>query len=334
MKVLVTGGTGFIGSHTAVVLLQAGYEVTIVDNLQNSSRNVLPAIEALGGKAVDFHKADVRDLFSLNQLFDQQSIDAVIHFAGLKAVGESTTAPIRYYDNNVSGTLSLCRAMTHSGIHTIIFSSSATVYDLSQEMPLREDSALGPANPYGWSKLMVERILIDQKQADPAWRIALLRYFNPVGAHPSGTLGEMPQGIPNNLMPYLCQVAAGIRPHLTIHGGDYPTPDGTGIRDYLHVMDLAEGHLAALRYLEDSSDPMVLNLGTGKGTSVLEMVRTFSETIQRPIAIRMGPRRAGDAVACWADPGRARQLIRWQARQDLAMMCRDAWRWSSRQLGG
>ena len=276
-------------------------------------------------------EADIRDEPALDRLFSKRSIDSVIHFAGLKAVGDSTAEPIRYYDNNVSGTLALCRAMVRSDLKTIIFSSSATVYDLSQKMPLREDSVLGPSHPYGWSKLMVEQVLRDQQKADPAWRIALLRYFNPVGAHPSGRIGEKPQGIPNNLMPYLCQVALGLHSHLTIHGNDYPTADGTGMRDYLHVMDLAQGHLASLRYLESHTDPLILNLGTGKATSVLEMIHTFSEVTRQPISIRVGPRRTGDQAAYWADPGYAHELINWQAQYDLDAMCRDAWRWISSQ---
>ncbi|MHB1765911.1 MAG: UDP-glucose 4-epimerase GalE [Gammaproteobacteria bacterium] len=332
--VLLTGGAGYIGSHAAAALLQAGYSITILDNLHNSSRSVRPAIEALGGRPVDWIEADIRDESALDRLLAQTPVDAVIHFAGLKAVGESVAHPLRYYDNNVSGTLTLCQAMARAGIQTLIFSSSATVYDLGQKMPLREESALGPSHPYGWSKFMVEQILLDLYRSDPTWRIALLRYFNPVGAHPSGRIGERPNGIPNNLMPHICEVARGRLPYLTVHGNDYPTRDGTGIRDYLHVMDLVEGHLAALRYLTTSAAPLVLNLGTGQGTSVLEMVNVFSEVTNRSVPVRVGPRRPGDQAACWADPGRARTLINWQARYDTAAMCRDAWCWASREETG
>ena len=326
-RILVTGGTGYIGSHACVALLNQGFAVAVVDNLSNSHRDILPRIAALGGRAVTFYEADVRDRAALEAIFASAPIDAVIHFAGLKAVGESTEQPLRYYDNNVQGTLTLCQVMGAAGVKTLIFSSSATVYGEAKDLPLHEGSPISASNPYGWSKIMVERILTDLKAADPAWRIANLRYFNPVGAHESGQIGENPQGIPNNLMPYVCQVAIGQRPALTIHGNDYPTPDGTGVRDYIHVMDLVEGHIATLRCLEQHAELVTINLGTGRGTSVLDLVTAFGKACGRPVPYVMGPRRPGDIAACWADPSLAHTLLGWRARCDVEAMCRDAWRW-------
>ena len=333
-RILVTGGTGYIGSHTCVALLNQGFAVVVADNLSNSHRDILPRIEALGGGSVTFWEADVRDRAALQAIFAAAPIDAVIHFAGLKAVGESTEQPLRYYENNVQGTLTLCRAMSEAGVKTLIFSSSAAVYGEAKSLPLHEGSPIGARSPYGWSKIMVERILADLKAADPAWRIANLRYFNPVGAHESGRIGENPQGIPNNLMPYICQVAIGRRPALTIHGNDYPTPDGTGVRDYIHVMDLAEGHIAALRYLEQHAELVTVNLGTGLGTSVLELVTAFGDVCGRPVPYIMGPRRPGDVAALWADPGLAHTLLGWRARYNVEAMCRDAWRWMRAHASG
>lgn len=328
---MVTGGTGYIGSHTGVALLQAGFDVVVVDNLSNSHQSVVASMATLGGRPLRFVEADVRDIAALRAVFADAPIDAVIHFAGLKAVGESIAAPLRYYDNNVHGTLCLCQAMTEAGVRTLIFSSSATVYRSTETLPLREDCPLGASNPYGWSKIMVERILTDLHASDPTWRIGNLRYFNPVGAHESGLIGEDPQGRPNNLMPYICQVAAGRLPRLTIHGGDYPTADGTGVRDYIHVLDLVDGHIAALRYLLAHEGLITVNLGTGRGTSVLELVQAFVGASGRPVPYVIGPRRPGDIAACWADPTRASRLLNWRARFDVAAMCRDAWRWTEHQ---
>ncbi|MHB1566880.1 MAG: UDP-glucose 4-epimerase GalE [Acidiferrobacter sp.] len=333
-RILVTGGTGYIGSHACVALLRAGFEVVVVDNLSNSHRSVVAHIAALGARPLRFVDADVRDIAALRAVFADTPIDAVIHFAGLKAVGESTAAPLRYYDNNVQGTLCLCQAMAEANVRTLIFSSSATVYGRAETLPLHEGCALGASNPYGWSKIMVEQILTDLHAADPMWRIGNLRYFNPVGAHESGLIGEDPRGLPNNLMPYICQVAAGGLPRLTVFGDDYPTPDGTGVRDYIHVVDLVEGHIAALRYLFAHEGLMTVNLGTGRGTSVLELVHAFAAASGRPVPYVIGPRRPGDIAACWADVTRAQDLLQWRARFDITAMCRDAWRWTERHESG
>ena len=325
--ILVTGGTGYIGSHTCVALLQAGRDALLLDNLCNSQADVVDRLATLCGRRPEFVVADVRDAAALDEVFDRHTIRAVIHFAGLKAVGESVAQPIEYYDNNVHGTLQLIAAMRRASVKTLVFSSSATVYGNPATLPIREDFPRSATNPYGRSKLIVEDILADLSSAEPDWRIARLRYFNPVGAHSSGLIGEAPQGTPNNLMPYIAQVATGQRASLNIWGNDWPTPDGTGVRDYIHVVDLAAGHLAALDYLEKHAGLLTVNLGTGRGYSVLEMVRAFEQASGRPIPYNVAPRRQGDIAQCWADPTLARQLLGWQARRGVDEMCADAWRW-------
>lgn len=328
--ILVTGGTGFIGSHTTVALQQAGYHVHIVDNLCNSSDAVLKRIERITGVRPDFVKGDVRDAAFLSDVFKNRAIDGVMHFAGLKAVGESVEKPLAYYDNNVNGSVQLLRAMGAAKVKTFVFSSSATVYGDPQILPLTEDHPRSATNPYGHTKWIVEDILQDLHLAEPDWRIARLRYFNPVGAHPSGLIGEAPQGTPNNLMPYVAQVAAGKRTCLHVFGNDYNTPDGTGVRDYIHVMDLAAGHVAALRYCERTAGELLtVNLGTGKGYSVLDMVRAFEQASQRRIAYEIAPRRAGDIAACWADTELAYKKLGWRATKGIKEMCEDAWRWQT-----
>jgi UDP-glucose 4-epimerase len=330
MKVLVTGGAGYIGSHTCVDLMQAGHEAVIFDNLCNSHRAVLGRIARIVGRTPEFANADVRDPVAVREVFARHRFDAVIHFAGLKAVGESVEKPIEYYDNNVQGALTLCRAMAEAGVGMLVFSSSATVYGNASSVPIREDAPLGPVNPYGQSKWMVERILGDVAASDPSrWRIALLRYFNPVGAHPSGLIGEDPQGIPNNLMPNIAQVAAGVRDRLRVFGSDYPTRDGTGIRDFIHVVDLARGHIAALETLQREGRGFTVNLGTGRGISVLEAVRAFERASGRAIPIERVARRAGDVAESYADPSLAEKTLGWKAVHGLDDMCRDAWRWQS-----
>jgi UDP-glucose 4-epimerase len=324
---LVTGGTGYIGSHAVVELLAAGLEVVIVDNLCNSKASVLDRIERIAGRRPGFVQADIRDRAAMRELFNAHRFDAVIHFAGLKAVGEAQEQPLRYYDNNVVGSLVLFETMQEAEINTLVFSSSATVYGEPESNPMREDFPLSPANTYGRTKLMIEDILRDLRRSDPAWRIGLLRYFNPVGAHASGLIGEDPNGIPNNLMPYLAQVAAGRLPKLSVFGNDYPTPDGTGVRDYIHVVDLALGHLAALRYLADKPDLLTVNLGTGRGYSVLEMVRAFEEACGRQIPYQIVDRRAGDIAEYYADPSLAEKLLGWKAIRGIDEMCADTWRW-------
>ncbi|PWB39709.1 MAG: UDP-glucose 4-epimerase GalE [Rhodocyclales bacterium] len=333
-KILVTGGAGYIGSHACVELLQAGHEVVVVDNLCNSRREALGRIERIAGRAVAFHEGDVRDAATLRGLFREHAIDAVLHFAGLKAVEESIARPLDYYDNNVGGTLALCEAMAEAGVRRLVFSSSATVYGDPDAVPVGEDHPLRPANPYGRSKAMVESILQDLFRSDPAWKIALLRYFNPVGAHESGLIGEDPGGVPNNLMPFIAQVAVGRREALNVYGNDYPTPDGTGVRDYIHVVDLARGHLAALEKLEAASGVLTVNLGTGRGYSVLEVVEVFRQASGRDIPYRIVARRPGDVAACYADPGLAARLFGWRAERGLEEMCRDAWRWQSMNPDG
>jgi UDP-glucose 4-epimerase len=325
VRVLVTGGAGYIGSHTVVEMLAAGFDVTIFDNLCNSKASVLDRIEAVAGRRPDFVHADVRDRVAL--LGALAGCGAVIHFAGLKAVGESVAKPLEYYDNNVSGSITLFGAMAEAGVKTLVFSSSATVYGDPATVPIREDFPLSATNPYGRSKLMIEDVLRDLAQADAGWRIALLRYFNPVGAHVSGTLGEDPNGIPNNLMPFVAQVAVGKLPQLSVFGNDYPTPDGTGVRDYIHVVDLALGHLAALKALNRDTGVLTVNLGTGRGYSVLEMVRAFEQASGRPVPYRIAPRRPGDIAQCYADPGLAKQTLGWQAERGIEAMCVDTWRW-------
>ena len=325
--ILVTGGTGYIGSHTCVALVQAGHDLLILDNLCNSRADVVDRLETLCGKRPGFVEGDVRDAATLDKLFARHPIAAVVHFAGLKAVGESVEKPLEYYDNNVHGTLRLLAAMGRAKVRAFVFSSSATVYGDPASVPIGEDFPRSATNPYGRSKLIVEDILADLHRAEPDWRIARLRYFNPVGAHESGLIGEDPQGIPNNLMPFVAQVAAGRREFLNVWGNDYPTPDGTGVRDYIHVMDLAEGHAAALRYLNKKGGLLTVNLGTGRGYSVLDMVEAFEQASSRPIPYKIAPRRAGDIAQCWADPSLAQRLLGWKATRGLEQMCADGWRW-------
>jgi len=332
--ILVTGGAGYIGSHTVLVLLEAGYRAVVVDNLSNSSRESLRRVEALTGKPIIFYQADLLDRAALDAVFQQHPIAAVIHFAGLKAVGESVALPLKYYHNNITGTLILCETMCAHGVQKLVFSSSATVYGNAGQMPLREDFPLAAANPYGRTKLMIEEILRDMIVPDKRWQIALLRYFNPVGAHPSGQIGEDPNGIPNNLMPYITQVAVGKLPELAVFGADYPTPDGTGVRDYIHVMDLAAGHGRALQQLDSFSGARAYNLGTGRGYSVLEVVAAFERVSGKKIPYRIIGRRPGDVATSYADPTRARRELGWVARRTLDDMCRDAWRWQLQNPNG
>ncbi len=327
MKVLLTGGAGYIGSHAAVECLAAGHAVVVFDNLSNSSVKSLERVAQITGRVVDFVEGDIRDRAALRALFAAHAIDAVVHFAGLKAVGESVENPLLYYDNNIGGSIALFEEMTAAGVKSVVFSSSATVYGDPAMVPITEDFPLSATNPYGWSKLFIEQMLRDMARADAAWNIALLRYFNPVGAHESGLIGEDPRGIPNNLMPYVAQVAVGRRPHLNVFGGDYPTPDGTGVRDYIHVVDLARGHVAALNKLHGMDGVQTWNLGTGRGVSVLDMVRAFEAASGRPVPYRIVARRAGDVAQCWADPARAARDLGWRAMHDLERMCADAWRW-------
>ncbi len=335
MTVLVTGGAGYIGSHTCVELLEQGMDVVVVDNLCNAKTEALKRVEAITGKAVTFYELDVRDEKGLNAVFEQHPIDCVIHFAGLKAVGESVEKPMLYYDNNLNSTITLCRVMANYGCKKIIFSSSATVYSSDNEMPLTEDSRTGGCtNPYGWTKYMGEQILRGIAHADPQWSVVLLRYFNPVGAHISGTIGEDPKGIPNNLMPYISQVAVGRRDHLSVFGNDYPTPDGTGVRDYIHVVDLARGHVAAIDYLMNSSGTEVFNLGTGIGYSVLDMVHAFENATGAKIPYEITPRRAGDVPTCYSDPAKSSNVLHWAAQHTLEDMCRDSFRWQSQNPQG
>ncbi|AEG93930.1 UDP-glucose 4-epimerase GalE [Ramlibacter tataouinensis] len=333
-RVLVTGGAGYIGSHTAVVLMQAGLDVVILDNLCNSSALVLDRLERVCSRRPEFVQADARDAAALDGVFARHRIDGVIHFAGLKAVGESVAQPLRYFDNNLGSTVTLLQAMERAGVRRLVFSSSATVYGDASASPIPETAPLAVTNPYGRSKLMCEDMLRDLAQADPRWHIAILRYFNPVGAHPSGLIGESPRGTPANLMPYLVQVAGGQRESLQIFGSDYPTPDGTGVRDFIHVMDLAEGHLAALRYLERKGTGITVNLGTGRGVSVRQMLDTFQRVTGRAVAHRYADRRPGDVAVCYADAGRALQHLGWQARLGLERMCEDAWRWQAQNPAG
>ncbi|WP_293751617.1 UDP-glucose 4-epimerase GalE [Limnohabitans sp. Rim8] len=333
-NILVTGGAGYIGSHTVVELLNAGHQVAIVDNLCNSSAKVLDRIEALAGKNFSFMQADVRDGAALDRIFAEHRIDGVIHFAGLKAVGESVAQPLRYFDNNVGSTLALLQAMDRANLRRIVFSSSATVYGDPEQVPITEGSRLQVTNPYGRTKLICEDILRDLQQADPRWHVAILRYFNPVGAHISGTIGEHPHGIPNNLMPFITQVAVGQREFLSIFGQDYPTPDGTGVRDYIHVVDLAQGHLAALKYLHDRQASITVNLGTGRGVSVKELADTFARVTDVPVPYRFVERRPGDVAACFADTRLAQEALDWQAQLGVERMCQDAWRWQSNNPKG
>lgn len=329
MKILVTGGLGYIGSHTCVELLVAGHEVVAVDNLANSKLAVRERVAAIAGRPLAFAEVDVRDAAALAAVFRQHGFDAVIHFAGLKAVGESVAQPLRYYDNNVHGSQVLLQVMEQFDVRTLVFSSSATVYGDPHAVPIVEDFPLRATNPYGHSKLMVEQVLRDVAAADPRWHIALLRYFNPVGAHESGLIGEDPNGIPNNLLPYIAQVAAGRRAQLSVFGDDYPTADGTGIRDYIHVVDLAIGHVKTLDKLMRTPGVLTYNLGTGRGNSVLEMVRAFERASGRAIAYAVAPRRAGDIAQCYADASLAERELGWKAVRSTDQMCADAWRWQS-----
>lgn len=326
--ILVTGGAGYIGSHTCLELLQENYSVIVLDNFCNSKQASLRRVEKLAGREITVVRGDVRDRILLRKLFSEYEIDAVVHFAGLKAVGESVQQPLVYYDNNVVGSLALTDVMGEYGVKTLVFSSSATVYGDPASVPIREDFPVGPTtNPYGGSKLMVEQIYRDLAAADPTWRIALLRYFNPVGAHESGMIGEDPNGIPNNLMPFIAQVAIGRHEELKILGNDYPTPDGTGVRDYIHVTDLALGHLAALQALPKMNGVVTINLGTGRGYSVLEMVKAFEAASDKKVPYRIVDRRPGDVGECYADPGLALELLGWRAEREIGAMCCDTWRW-------
>ena len=325
--VLLTGATGYIASHTWLALLAAGYEVVGIDNFCNSSPQVLERLRELSGREPVFHRADVCDAAALARVFDAQPIDAVVHFAALKAVGESVQQPLAYYRNNLGGLLAVCEAMQAHGVFRMVFSSSATVYGVPESLPITEDARLAATNPYGTTKLMGEELLRELLRCDPRWQIAMLRYFNPVGAHESGRIGEDPRGAPNNLMPYVAQVAVGRRERLQVFGGDYDTPDGTGVRDYIHVVDLAEGHVAALQHLFERGEPITVNLGTGRGYSVLEVVRAFEAASGRRVPYDIVARRPGDVAACYADPSRAAALLGWRATRGLDAMCRDAWRW-------
>ena len=335
MAILVTGGAGFIGSHTCVELLDAGYEVIVVDNLCNSSQESLRRVEKITGKNVKFYEADIRDTDALNQIFDKESVECVIHFAGLKAVGESVVKPLEYYDNNISGTLRLCDVMRNHGVKNIIFSSSATIYGEPAFIPITEECPKGMCtNPYGWTKWMLEQILTDLHTADPEWNVVLLRYFNPIGAHKSGLIGEDPKGIPNNLMPYVAQVAIGKLECLGVFGNDYDTPDGTGVRDYIHVVDLAVGHVKALKKIHEKAGGCIYNLGTGVGYSVLDMVHAFEEASGKKVPYQIKERRAGDIASCYSDATKARKELGWTAERGLKEMCEDAWRWQSQNPNG
>lgn len=334
MNILVTGGAGYIGSHTCLELLNAGFDVVVLDNFSNSKIESLHRVEKITGRKITFKQGDVRDRSFLRQIFAQHSISAVIHFAGHKAVGESVRLPLQYYDNNVSGSIALTEVMAEFGVKNIVFSSSATVYDAPGDTQIKEDFQLKPINPYGHSKLMVEQVLHDIAISDADWSIAVLRYFNPVGAHESGLIGEDPNGTPNNLMPYISQVAVGRLQELSVFGSDYPTVDGTGVRDYIHVVDLALGHLAALQALEKQTGLITVNLGTGKGCSVLELVQAFEIASGKQVKYRIVGRRAGDVATCYANPSLAKSLLGWQAKRDIHAMCRDTWRWQSKNPQG
>ena len=331
MTVFVTGGTGYIGSHTCVELLQAGHDVVVADNLANSSEESLRRVEKITGRAVPFHNVDLTDREALSAVFDAYRFDCVLHFAGLKAVGESVEKPLLYYQNNLTSTMNLLAVMAEHGVKQILFSSSATVYSPDNAMPLRESSRTGGCtNPYGWTKFMCEEIMRSTAAADKEWSVMLLRYFNPVGAHPSGLMGEDPRGIPNNLMPFIAQVAAGRRDHLNVFGNDYPTHDGTGVRDYIHVVDLAKGHVAAMEYMSAHKGTEVFNLGTGTGYSVLDMVKAFEKANGITIPYEIAPRRPGDVATVYADPSKSAELLGWRAELSLEDRCRDTWNWQSK----
>lgn len=334
-KILITGGAGYIGSHTALELLNEGYEVVVYDNLSNSSRESIKRVEELTGKKSAFYEGDVLDEAALEKMFDEQKVDAVIHCAALKAVGESVQKPLEYYHNNITGTLSLMKVMRKVGVKNIVFSSSATVYGSPEIIPITEDCPKGQCtNPYGWTKSMMEQIMTDVQKAEPEWNVILLRYFNPVGAHKSGRIGEDPKGIPNNLMPYISQVAVGKLDKLGVFGDDYDTPDGTGVRDYIHVVDLAVGHVKAIQKIFDKPGLAVYNLGTGKGYSVLDMVKAFSKASGKEVPYEIKPRREGDIAMCYADPKKAREELGWEAEHGLDEMCEDTWRWQSMNPDG
>lgn len=335
MRILVTGGAGYIGSHTCVELLNAGYEVVVLDNLYNASEKALDRVREITGKDLTFYKADIRNKAQLDEVFEKEKIDAVIHFAGLKAVGESVQKPVEYYENNITGTLNLCDSMRNHGVKNIIFSSSATVYGDPAMIPITEECPKGICtNPYGWTKWMLEQILTDIQKSDPQWNVILLRYFNPIGAHKSGMIGEDPKGIPNNLLPYVAQVAIGKLPCIGVFGDDYDTPDGTGVRDYIHVVDLAVGHVKAIKKLEDKEGVSVYNLGTGNGYSVLQVVHAFEKACGHELKYEIKPRRAGDIAECYADPAKAKAELGWEAQYGIEEMCADSWNWQSKNPNG
>jgi len=334
MKILVTGGAGYIGSHTCIELLNEGFEVAVLDNLSNSSEESLNRVKKITGKDLSFHETDLLDMQGLEKIFSSHDIDAVIHFAGLKAVGESVDIPLKYFNNNISGTLNLLQVMAASKVKNIVFSSSATVYGDPEALPITEDFPLSATNPYGRTKLMIEEILQDLHRSDNEWNIALLRYFNPVGAHQSGQIGEDPNGIPNNLMPYVARVAIGTLPNVNVFGNDYDTPDGTGVRDYIHVVDLALGHIKTLPKLFENPGVVTYNLGTGNGYSVIDLIRSFERACGKPIPYKISGRRQGDIAACWADPSKAKQELGWKAEKNLDDMCKDSWRWQNTNPNG
>ena len=335
MTVLVTGGAGYIGSHTCVELLDRDFDIVVVDNLVNSSAKSLDRVRQITGKDFPYYELDIRDKEALDKIFEAHKIDCVMHFAGLKAVGESVAKPLEYYDNNLFSTITLCKSMGDHGVKKIIFSSSATVYSGDNEMPLREDSRTGNCtNPYGWTKYMSEQILRDLAKADPEWSVVLLRYFNPIGAHVSGLIGEDPQGIPNNLMPFISQTAIGRRECLNVFGNDYDTPDGTGVRDFIHVVDLAQGHVAAVAYMQDHKGESVFNLGTGTGYSVLDMVKAFERVTVKAVPYRITARRPGDLGMVYASPEKSAEILGWKAQYGLDEMCRDTWTWQSKNPMG
>ena len=335
MSILVTGGAGYIGSHTCLELLKAGYEVVVADNLCNSSEEAVRRVEKIAGKPVKFYQTDILDREALNKIFDTEEIDSVIHFAGLKAVGESVAKPLEYYHNNITGTLILCDVMRNHGVKNIVFSSSATVYGDPAFVPITEDCPKGQiTNPYGQTKSMLEQILTDFHVADPEWNVVLLRYFNPIGAHESGLIGEDPKGIPNNLVPYIAQVAVGKLQCLGVFGNDYPTHDGTGVRDYIHVVDLAVGHVKALKKIEEKAGVCIYNLGTGKGYSVLDVVKAYEKACGKEIKYEIKPRRPGDIATCYADASKAREELGWEAERGIEEMCADSWRWQSANPDG
>jgi UDP-glucose 4-epimerase len=334
LAILVTGGAGYIGSHTCVELLEAGYEILVLDNFTNSDPESLNRIQEITGKSFKTYEADLLDRAAIEGIFSENEIEAVIHFAGLKAVGESVAKPLRYYQNNITGTLILAETMQKFGVKKLVFSSSATVYGMAETVPLTEETPLGATNPYGWSKLMIEQILRDLHVSDPEWGIALLRYFNPIGAHKSGRIGEDPNGIPSNLVPYITQVAVGKREKVGVFGDDYPTPDGTGIRDYIHVVDLAKGHLKALEKVMPGNHVDAYNLGTGNGSSVLDIIKAFEKASGKTIPYEVTDRRPGDIAVSYADPTKAKQELNWQAEKGLDEMCEDSWRWQSSNMNG